>query len=518
MRLNDMARTSSPIVRWLSRLLASAAMAGAVTGFLAVLQQRVYAPSLVILYLLVVLPVAAVWGTGLAVLIAVLSVAVFKYLFVTPLYQFEIAETRDLVALVVFLTTAIVVGQLGARLRRAVLASARMTEEQSALRRVATLVARNAPPPAVFEAVIREVGVLCGADLARMERYEPDGTVTGVAAWSRNPGQLIVGTRFDLEGLSIARDVLRTGGGPVRIESYAGAAGAIAHEARVLGIRSSIGCPIHVAGDLWGVIAASTKSDQPFPENTESQIASFTELVANAVQNAEARSELTASRARIVATADQTRRRIERDLHDGAQQRLVSLALQLRAAQAVVPPELDELGAQLEHAAACLSDAMDELREMARGIHPAILAHGGLAPALKALARRSSIPVDLVLRVERGIPERIEISAYYVIAEALTNATKHAHASAVTITVEAADDILCIVVRDNGRGGADFALGAGLVGLKDRVEALSGRIFLDSPHGAGTTVRAELPLTAPVIPNRYQIRQGDGEIPPKIAG
>jgi signal transduction histidine kinase len=482
--------------RWSARLLASVAMVAATTGFIAAIQQHVSALSLLVLYLLVVLPVAVVWGTVLAVITAAVSVMVFEYLFVEPLYALEIAEARDVVALIVFLITAIVVGRLASRMRRAVTASARMTEEQAALRRIATLVARSAPPAAVFEAVVREVGLLCGADLARMERYEPDGTVTGVAAWSGQPRKLAIGVRFDLDGLSVAREIRRTGG-PVRLDSFEGASGAIAREAQALGIRSSVGCPIHVAGELWGVIAASTKSYQPFPVNTESQIANFTELVATAVENAEARTELAASRARIVATADQTRRRIERDLHDGAQQRLVSLALELRAAQATCPPELDQLGGQLEHAAAGLTDALDELREIARGIHPAILAQGGLAPALKALARRSPIPVDLTLRIGRGPPEPVEISAYYVVAEALTNATKHAEATAVTVTAETADDLLRLTVHDDGRGGADYARGAGLAGLKDRVEALSGRIYLDSPRGGGTILRAEFPLTDP---------------------
>jgi signal transduction histidine kinase len=243
------------------------------------------------------------------------------------------------------------------------------------------------------------------------------------------------------------------------------------------------------------VIAASKKSDQPFPANTEAQIANFTELVATAVENAEARAELTASRARIVATADQTRRRIERDLHDGVQQRLVSLALQVQAAEAALPPDRDELGAELEQIAAGLADAVDELREMARGIHPAILTEGGLAPALKALARRSPIPVDLAMRTGGDLPERVEVSAYFVVSEALTNAAKHAHASAVTVTVEVADDVLHVSVHDDGVGGADFARGTGLVGLKDRVRAIGGRLSLESHRDEGTTLWAELPLT-----------------------
>ena len=491
LRLDDLAWPSSLIGRWVAGLVTSAAMLGATTGIVALVKPPLYAP-----YLLVVLVVAAMWGAAPAMIMAVLTVAGYELLFVAPLYQFHLSETRELVTAVVRLFTATLVGQLAARLRQALRASARMSEEQSALRRVATLVAGSAPAQAVFEAVTREVGLLWGADLVHMVRYEPDGTVVAIAAWSRQPPQPAVGTRFDLDGPSIAREVRQTGG-PARIESYVGRAGAIAREARTLGVRSSVGCPIQVNGQLWGVISASTKGSHPFPPGTESQIASFTELVATAVENAEARAQLSDSRARIIATADQTRRRLERDLHDGAQQRLVSLGLELRAMQAALPPELDKFGADLEHAVAGLSDALEELREMARGIHPAILAHGGLTPALKALARRSSVPVDLVLRIERRLPEQVEVSAYYVVAEALTNVTKHAHASAVTITVEATDDVLCICVQDDGRGGARFARDTGLVGLKDRVEALSGRILLDSPHGAGTVLRAEVPLTDP---------------------
>jgi signal transduction histidine kinase len=214
------------------------------------------------------------------------------------------------------------------------------------------------------------------------------------------------------------------------------------------------------------------------------------------LDNAQLCAELTASRARIVA-ADQTRRRIERDLHDGAQQRLVSLALQLRAARAAVPPELHDLSAQLEDAAAEASGALEELGEIARGIHPAILAAGGLRPALIALARRFPIPVDLQVNVEARLLEQVEVSAYYVVAEAMTNAAKHADASAVSVEVDIVGEALHIAVRDDGAGGAGITGGTGLIGLKDRVQALGGRIFLESPHGAGTSLRAQLPLADP---------------------
>jgi signal transduction histidine kinase len=217
------------------------------------------------------------------------------------------------------------------------------------------------------------------------------------------------------------------------------------------------------------------------------------------LDNAQLYAELTASRARIVAAADQARRRIERDLHDGGQQRLVALALQLRAAQASVPPELGDLGVQLDDAVSTATGALDELRELARGIHPANLAEGGLRPALRALARRSPVPVDVEVDVEGRLPEQVEVSTYYFVAEALTNAVKHANASAVTVTVESEGaTALRIAVQDNGTGGADPTRGTGLVGLRDRVEALGGRLTVRSLPGTGTTVQAEIPVDRPL--------------------
>jgi len=370
----------------------------------------------------------------------------------------------------------------------------RIVEEQSALRRVATLVARAGSPQVVFEAVTREVGLLCDADLARMERYEPDGTVTGVAAWSRVPVELAVGTRFGLNGVSIARGVQQTGG-PVRVDSFpADDTGAIAREARALGIRSSVGCPIVVGGRLWGVMAASTKREEPFLPDTEAQIAEFTELVATAVENAESRAELAASRARVVAAADETRRRLERDLHDGAQQRLVSLALRLRTAAATAPPDLQEVHQELAGIGTELDEILGDLRELSRGIHPAILSEGGLGPALRTLARRSSIPVQLQVGMEGRLPERVEVTAYYVVAEALTNAAKHASASAVQVDVDRADGVVRLAIRDDGVGGANPARGSGLIGLKDRVEGTGGTLRVESRPGEGTSLLVELPV------------------------
>jgi signal transduction histidine kinase/CHASE3 domain sensor protein len=371
----------------------------------------------------------------------------------------------------------------------------RIVEEQSALRRVATLVAQARSPSLVFEAVTREVGLLCDADLARMERYEPDGTVTGVAAWGQVPVELAVGTRFDLDGVSIARGV-RQSGGPFRVDDFGEDAGAIAREARALGIRASVGCPIVVGGRLWGVIAASTRRAEPFPPDTEAQIAEFTELVATAVENAQSRAELAASRARVVAAADETRRRLERDLHDGAQQRLVSLALRLRTAAAAIPSDLREVHQELTSVGAELDELLGDLRELSRGIHPAILSEGGLGPALRTLARRSSVPVQLQVGMEGRLPERVEVTAYYVVSEALTNVAKHANASAVQVDVDRDDGLVRLAIRDDGVGGADPARGSGLVGLKDRVEATGGSLRVESRPGEGTSLLVELPVDA----------------------
>ena len=460
------------------------------------------------LYLFAIIPVAIRWGFVAAGIVAVASYLAFAFFFAPPLYSFEIDDSDTAAALAISLATAYVVSELTrrsqeraeeARLRAREAEEAReelrrLADEQAALRRVATLVAQGAPNSQVFEAVTREVGLQCDADLARMERLEADRTATAIAAWSRHrTHELAVGTRFSLEGASIAVLVLETGR-PARVDTFTGALGPIAEEARALGIRSSVGCPIVVGGRVWGVIAASTKGTSPFPPDTESRIADFTELVTTAVVNAEARTELVASRARIVATADETRRRIERDLHDGAQQRLVALALGVRAVQDAVPPDLAQLRAELAQVTTELTIAVDELREFARGIHPAILAEGGLGPALRTLARRATVPVHVDVRAVNRLPEDAEVAAYYVVAEALTNADKHASASAVGVEVELCDGVLRIWVWDDGVGGADLAHGSGLVGLKDRVEALGGCISFESPPSIGTSICAELPL------------------------
>jgi len=367
-----------------------------------------------------------------------------------------------------------------------------LADEQAALRRVATLVARGEPPRGVFAAVAQEAGRLLPADLTLIGRYE-EGTVTGVGGWNATGEPVPTRDRVSLGGQNVT-EMVRATGRPARLDSYADATGDAAADARARGISSSVGAPIIVEGRLWGIMLAAAVHGQLLLPNTERRLADFTELVATAIANAEANAELRASRARIVATADQTRRRIERDLHDGAQQRLVTLALQVRAAQAKVPAQFDKLTAELDHVAAGLSGTLDELREFARGIHPATLARGGLAPALDTLVRRSSVRVALDMRLHERLPEHIEVTAYYVVSEALANAAKHAQASAVHVRVDMAGGALRLDLRDDGVGGADPARGSGLIGLRDRVEASGGTFRLDSRHGEGTRLLIELPV------------------------
>ena len=346
----------------------------------------------------------------------------------------------------------------------------------------------------MFGAVTEEAGHLLQADQTTMSRYESDDTATIVAGWSKAGDVLPIGERPRLGGENLMTIVSQTRR-PARIASTAQASGDAIAVIRPTGLRSGVGTPIIVQDRLWGIMMANSTNERELAPDTEARLASFTDLVATAIANAEHLAQLTASRARVVATADETRRRIERDLHDGAQQRLVSLRLALRAAQTIVPSHLGELGDELEQVADGLEGVLDELREMARGIHPAILAKGGLAPALKTLARRWTVPVKLDMRAVARLPERVEVATYYVVSEALTNAAKHAQASLVNVEVETVEGALRLCVRDDGVGGADPIRGSGLVGLKDRVEALGGAITIQSPPGSGTAVRVELPLS-----------------------
>jgi signal transduction histidine kinase len=301
-----------------------------------------------------------------------------------------------------------------------------------------------------------------------------------------------VGSRWSLEGENIAAMVADSGQ-PARMDSHEKAVGDVAAMIRRLGLRSGVGAPIVVQGRLWGVADVGSSPTELLPPDTEQRVGEFTELVATAIANAEARAALTASRARIVAATDEARRRLERDLHDGAQQRLVSLGLQLRTIEEGLPSELASLKGQISDAVAGLNGASDDLQELARGIHPAILSRGGLGPALKTLARRSAIPVTVHLDLEGRIPESAEVAAYYVVAEAITNTTRHARASGMDIDARIDGSDLVLWIRDDGVGGADSTNGSGLIGLIDRVEALGGHMQIASPCGGGTALHVTIP-------------------------
>jgi signal transduction histidine kinase len=371
-------------------------------------------------------------------------------------------------------------------------------EEQAALRRVATLVAQEAPPKQVVTAVTREAGRLLHADYAAMARYRPDATISVTATWDSTRPTTPVEARWSLGGRNLHTMIFHTGQ-PARIDDLGSVSGPVGVASRTLGVRSAVGVPVSAEGRLWGVMTVGSRAG-PLPADTEARLAGFTELAGTAIANAAAQAALTASRARIVATADATRRRIERNLHDGAQQRLVCLALNLRAAEAAVPPGSDELVQQLDAVAAGLDGVLADLREIASGLHPAILAEGGLRPALKTLARRSAVPVNLEIQVDRRLPEPVEIAAYYTVAEALTNTAKHAQATSADIELTESDSVLRLRVRDDGRGGADFSHGSGLLGLRDRAEALGGRLQLRSRPGAGTSLDITLPLRDRAVP------------------
>jgi signal transduction histidine kinase len=328
----------------------------------------------------------------------------------------------------------------------------RIADEQAALRRVATLIARSTVPAEVLTAVTQEAWAVFNADAAVIVRRCPTRTAVVVARAGDDPDKRSVDRRWH-----------------------------------------TVASPIVVDGRLWGEIAVGSRRGH-FPADSEERLADFSELVGLAITNAEGQAEAIASRARVVASADKARRRIERDLHDGTQQRLVAVAMKIRSVQATVPAELSDLAAELDDAVAGLTEALEELRELAHGIHPAILARDGLAPALCSLARRSAVPVDLDVRVEGSLARDLEVAAYYVVSEGLTNAAKHADAPKVVVRAEADAEVLRVSIHDDGVGGAKLAGGSGLIGLRDRVEALGGRMSLRSPRGSGTSLSVELPL------------------------
>ncbi len=408
-----------------------------------------------VVYLLGALVVAIGWGTGLAAVTSVVSALCFGYFRDWPNDSFDPTDLRNWVVIGVFLAITLMANSLAGVARARAAEAERTADRQAALRRVATAVAEGVPPSQVFSTVTTELAHALGAHRAALFRYDADRSAVLVAV-------------HDESGDGVAATILREW-------------------------RSA---PIVVDGQEWGVAVVSSSQSQPFPAETEARLADFAKLVAMAIANAQARSDLTASRMRIVTAADDARKRLERDLHDGAQQRLVSLALKARVTELSLPQEQTALRDQLNEIVQGLSDISEELRAISRGIHPAILSKGGLAPALRSLACRSVVPVDLDVDVPGRLPDRVEVAAYYVVAEALTNTARHAHAGEVKVTVKATDGNLDLLVKDDGTGGADPANGSGLIGLVDRVEAVGGHLWVNSPAGVGTSLGATIPCAA----------------------
>jgi GAF domain-containing protein len=364
-----------------------------------------------------------------------------------------------------------------------------LAEQQAALRRVATLVAKRVTPELVFQAVAEEAGGLLGADVSGLVRLESDDTVTVMAGPS--PGPYAAGERVAIDPGFVVHTVRETGR-PARFETDDPTAQGMPDLVRRLGFRSAVASPIVVEGAIWGAVVLGS-SGASFPPETEQRLDEFTELVATAISNATARAELVASRARIVVAADEARRRIERNLHDGTQQRLIALGLDLQSARTAIPNDQRDAHSALVAVEHDLEAILVDLRELSHGLHPPLLSRLGLGPSLQALARRSPIPVQL----EVDLPERpaasLETAVYYVVSEALTNAIKHSHASEISITITCGEKLRASVV-DDGVGDADPSGGSGLTGLLDRVDALGGHFALDSPRRGGTRISIELPV------------------------
>jgi signal transduction histidine kinase len=479
----------SSVRRWINATIVSIVLITVISIVVDVLDNHAPARSLGVLYLLAVVPVAVLWGTVFATLVSLVSVLTFGYLFVAPRGRFNLPQSGDWYSLIVFVITAIVVSELAARSQRTARASARLAEEQGALRRVATRVAQETSREELDALISEEVGQLLSADLAMMRHYQDDGGVSLMGQWVKSAHLVANGCPAAVDRVTelIAQTQM-----PAHVENETPGAGD-----GDAALCSAVGAPIIVEGQLWGAMIVASGA-QALPPSTGARLDEFTALVAIAIANAKNRADLAASRERVVIAGDEMRRRIERDLHDGAQQQLVALAIDLQETQERLPNAPPQVRADLSRVAQGLVSTLDELREIARGIHPAILVQGGLTPALKMLARRCPVPVELDLELdhELRLAEPIEVATYYVVSEALTNVAKHANASLIRVTGDTRDGMLCVRVQDDGGGGARPARGSGLVGIIDRVEALGGTLVLRSPLGAGTSVELTLPIGA----------------------
>jgi signal transduction histidine kinase len=367
-----------------------------------------------------------------------------------------------------------------------------LVREQAALRRVATLVAREPSSQEVFAAVTQEAGLLLGAQTTNLMRVENPRLAVIVAGWSRGAAHVPVGSTGLLDGRGLVGQILLTGK-PSRVDDFDEVGGHVAAAMRGLGLRSGVAGPIIVGGRIWGALVASTAEPRPMPAGTEDRVAAFAELVSYAIENTETRQELAASRARLVQAADEARRRIERDLHDGAQQRLLATAMTLTLLSQRIDRDPDAARDLLASAREQLDGGLAELRDLARGLHPTVLTDRGLAAAVESLAQRAPLPVDVRGVVPGRLEPAIETAAYFIVAEALTNVAKYARANVVSVNLQCTDGTLVVTISDDGVGGADPSLGSGLRGLVDRVQAVGGRLEVDSAPGEGTCLRAQLP-------------------------
>jgi signal transduction histidine kinase len=443
--------------------------------------------------------------------LAIAAGLAFDAFYIPPYREFGSDNWQNWLVVVIYIAIGTLIGALAARTERQ---RAALANEQAALRRVATLVANAAPPTEIFGVVAEEVGNILGVRDTRLLRFDDDGDATILAQRGVMNELISVGSRTSLEGDNVARRVLETGR-PAPIDDYTHARGALAENARAIGLRSAIAAPIVVDGRLWGAIVAGTRAPDPLPPDTESRIGEFTALVATAISNVQARADLAASRARVVAEADAERRRVARDLHDGAQQRLVHTIVTLRMTSTAIEHGDDEAPTLVNEALEQAETGLKELRELARGILPTALTWGGLAAGVDALASRMPIPVDVDVGVGR-LDARVEASVYFVVAEALTNVAKHSHAQRAAVSAALEDHSLRIKIEDDGVGGADPG-GHGLTGMADRLASLDGELSVVSEAGCGTTLVATVPvrLTASrsgtsVPPARDGARSGSG--------
>ena len=371
-------------------------------------------------------------------------------------------------------------------------ASEQIVREHAAMRRVATLVARHPSPAEVFAAVTEEAGRVLGAQTTNLMRVKTPELAVIVAGWSEGVAHVPVGEHGLLDGRGLVGQILVTGQ-PSRVEDFDAVGGHVAAAMKSLGLRSGVAGPVIVDGRIWGALVACSSSTVPLPVGSEDRLAAFAQLVSLAIENAEAREELAASRARLVRAADEARRRIERDLHDGAQQRLLATALTLSLLHQRLDGESDGVTALLASAREELNQGLSELRDLARGLHPAVLTDRGVEAAVRSLVQRAPVPVEFRTDVQARVDTTIEAAAYFMVSEALTNVAKYAQAESVSVDLTLTGDTLVVTIADDGIGGADPGRGSGLSGLIDRVQAVGGRMDISSPFGHGTHLRAELP-------------------------